>query len=86
VILRAPEHRYREWLLWQHPVLMEAELDDHAKADRRLEAAVALPRPTRARGNPAARTFNLRSSVERKPLMYAENAVFWDRKMLGWGQ
>jgi hypothetical protein len=37
VILRAPEHRYREWLLWQHPVLMEAELDDHAKADRRVE-------------------------------------------------
>jgi hypothetical protein len=37
VIPRAPERRFRERLLWQHPVLIEAELDDYAKGDRRVE-------------------------------------------------
>ena len=37
MILRAPERRFRERLLWQHLVLMEAELDDYARVDRRIE-------------------------------------------------
>lgn len=41
MILRAPEQRFRDRLLWQHPVLMEAELDDYAKVDRRVELGAA---------------------------------------------
>ncbi len=37
MILRAPEHRFQDRLLWQHPVLLEGEMADHAAADRRIE-------------------------------------------------
>jgi hypothetical protein len=51
MIRHAPERRYRERLLWMHPVLMEAELDDSPRWTvasssgglRRVRAAAGLP-------------------------------------------
>lgn len=37
-VRRAPERRFRDPLLWRHPLLMMAEVDDYAEVDRHVEA------------------------------------------------
>ena len=72
MILRAPEHRFRDRLLWQHPVLLEGEMADHSAADRRIELGASCG----AGGRPLAYPLvQLPCGGRSAPLLHPECAV-----------